>query len=205
MVEHLQALPEPLLGRTTATITPSRHGPAIPASTGPTTPSLAPRRPGACLNPGTPSPAPASVEQWPGSRTLRARPDTRRNDMEPEQPTSKLGPYPRCRGTLAYGEDRYGPYVGCLHCGKLIDLLATAHDAPVEEPDNLPIQGGAKPPQADRTHDPGTPGDVPGVVRHHPEGGSDGHPGCRAVRRQLSHHLPDSAQVWGRARPNGGI
>ena len=56
--------------------------------------------------------------------------------MEPEQPTRKPGPCPKCGGTLAYGEDRYGPYVTCLHCGKLIDLLATAHDAPAEEPDS---------------------------------------------------------------------
>ena len=56
--------------------------------------------------------------------------------MEPEQPARRLGPCPKCGGTLAYGEDRYGPYVRCLHCGKLIDLLDTAHDAPVEDPDS---------------------------------------------------------------------
>ena len=56
--------------------------------------------------------------------------------MEPEQPTGKLNPCPKCRGTLACGEDRYGPYVTCLHCGKLIDLLAAPHDAPAEEPDS---------------------------------------------------------------------
>ena len=58
--------------------------------------------------------------------------------MEPEQPARKPGPCPKCGGTLAYGADRYGPYVGRLHCGKLIDLPATAHDAPSEEPDSPP-------------------------------------------------------------------
>ena len=65
-------------------------------------------------------------------------PGTRRHDMEPEQPARKPGPCPKCGGALAYGEDRYGPYVGRLHCGKLIDLLATAHDAPAEKPDSPP-------------------------------------------------------------------
>ena len=58
--------------------------------------------------------------------------------MEPEQPTGKLGPCPKCRGTLDCGEDRYGPYVTCLHCGKLFDLLAAPHGVPPEEPDCPP-------------------------------------------------------------------
>ena len=58
--------------------------------------------------------------------------------MEPEQPTGKLGPCPKCRGTLACGEDRYGPYVTCLHCGILFDLLAAPHGVPPEEPDFPP-------------------------------------------------------------------
>ena len=56
--------------------------------------------------------------------------------MEPELPTSKLGPCPKCGGTLACGEDRYGPYATCLHCGKLFDPLAAPHDVPAEERDN---------------------------------------------------------------------
>ena len=58
--------------------------------------------------------------------------------MEPEQPTGKPGPCPKCRGTLACGEDRYGPYVTCLHCGKLFDLLAAPHGVPPEKPDFPP-------------------------------------------------------------------
>ena len=58
--------------------------------------------------------------------------------MEPEQPTGKLGPCPKCGGTLACGEDRYGPYVTCLHCGKLFDLLAAPHGVPSEKPDFPP-------------------------------------------------------------------
>lgn len=41
----------------------------------------------------------------------------------------------KCNGTLVYAEDRYDPYVQCLHCGRLIDLLATEHSAPMDEPD----------------------------------------------------------------------
>ena len=58
--------------------------------------------------------------------------------MEPEQPTGKLDPCPKCRGTLACGEDRYGPYVTCLHCEKLFDLLAAPHGVPAEELDCPP-------------------------------------------------------------------
>ena len=58
--------------------------------------------------------------------------------MEPEQPTRKLGPCPKCRGTLACGEDRYGPYVTCLHCGKLFDLLAAPNNVLAEKPDLPP-------------------------------------------------------------------
>ena len=58
--------------------------------------------------------------------------------MEPEQPTGKPGPCPKCGGTLACGEDRYGPYVTCLHCGKLFDLLAPPHGVPAGEPDCPP-------------------------------------------------------------------
>ena len=60
--------------------------------------------------------------------------------MEPEQPARKPGPCLKCGGALAYGEDRYGPYVTCLHCGKLIDLLAAPHDAPAEKPDSPPYR-----------------------------------------------------------------
>ena len=56
--------------------------------------------------------------------------------MEAELPASKLGPYPKYGRALACGEDRYGPYVTCLHCGKLFDLLAAPHDVPAEEPDS---------------------------------------------------------------------
>ena len=60
--------------------------------------------------------------------------------MEPEQPNRNPGPCLKCVGTLAYGEDRYGPYVTCLHCGKLFDLLAAPYDAPAEKPDSPPYR-----------------------------------------------------------------
>ena len=65
-------------------------------------------------------------------------PGTRRYDLEPERPNRNLEPCLKYDGTLAYGEDRYGPYVRCLHCGKLVDLLAAPHDAPAEAPDFAP-------------------------------------------------------------------
>ena len=56
--------------------------------------------------------------------------------MEPELPASKLGPYPKCGRALACGEDRYGPYATCLHCGKLFDLLAAPLGVPAGKRDN---------------------------------------------------------------------
>ena len=51
-------------------------------------------------------------------------------------PPAPRNRYHRCDGTLVYTEDRYGPYAHCLHCGRLIDLLATGHSVPVDEPDS---------------------------------------------------------------------
>ena len=58
--------------------------------------------------------------------------------MEPEQSTRKPGPCPKCGGTLVRTEDRYGLYLICLHCGKLIDPLASSHDGLAEERDSQP-------------------------------------------------------------------
>ena len=76
-------------------------------------------------------------------RPMAGAPDPHRQDQIPGETTwnqnSRPGdsvPAPKCGGTLAYGEDRYGPYLTCLHCGKLFDLLAAPHDAPVEDPDS---------------------------------------------------------------------
>ena len=32
-------------------------------------------------------------------------------------------PCPRCQGTLTYERDRYGPYIQCLRCARIIDLV----------------------------------------------------------------------------------
>ena len=58
--------------------------------------------------------------------------------MDSRHPNPKQDRCPKCNGTLVFSEDQHGPYVKCLHCGKLFDLLATAHDATVKEPDSPP-------------------------------------------------------------------
>ena len=89
-------------------------------------------------SPWAPSPGllPRSNGHFP--QTQGAGTDVRRHDLEPEQPNRNLGPCLKCVGTLAYGEDRYGPYVRRMHCGKLVDLLAAPHDATAEAPDSPP-------------------------------------------------------------------
>ena len=31
-------------------------------------------------------------------------------------------PCPKCRGTLTYCSDQYGPYIQCMQCARIIDL-----------------------------------------------------------------------------------
>ena len=150
----------------------------------------------------SPGPLPESNGRFPQTKRSRHRyPEIRLGTRTTDRETRPLPQVPRNPGL------RGGPVRPLRRVPALRKTLRPAGCPTWRAPGGtgLPsITGGAKPRQADRAHDPGTPGDVPGVVRHHPEGGSDGQPGCRAVRRQLSHHLQDPPPVQARARSTVG-